>query len=242
MKNILMLLILSGLVGCMGGDSKKTFTFAVSGEFKPFSFMTKDGKLDGFDVELGKEIAKRLGKEAKPVKYKFAGMIEGIKSGRFDAAVSSHTITPEREKFVNFSIPYYYSGPQVFSRAEKAEIKLENQEIAVSKGSTYQDIAKNFTKEIRVYDSDLVALKALEKGRHDSVITDLVVGAKAIEKGFKVYPNQVLGLSEQAVALAKDNKELLDKINKVISDMRKDGYLTQLSMKYFNYDISSKHK
>src|SRR5690606_20988715 len=97
-------------------ESVETFVFASSGEFRPFSYTDKNGEMKGYDIDVGIEIAKRLGQKAEPVKYKFAGIVEGVKNGRFDAAVASHTITDARKKHVDFSIPYYYSGPQIFIR------------------------------------------------------------------------------------------------------------------------------
>ncbi|EQC50951.1 transporter substrate-binding domain-containing protein [Bacteriovorax sp. DB6_IX] len=222
---------------CQGEDINK-FRYAVSGEFKPFSYVDENGKLQGFDVELGKLIGLKLGKEPEAVKYKFSGIIEGLKSGRFNAAVASHTVTSERKKHVNFSIPYYYSGAQVFSRNEKKVIELENLEIAVSKGSTYQRFAQKLSKNVKVYDSDNTALEALSRGRHDLVITDRVTGAMAIKNGLKIFPNQQLSESQQAIALSKESEESLKQINKILEEFSKDGTLKQLSQKYFGSDIT----
>lgn len=222
---------------CQNEDINK-FRYAVSGEFRPFSYVDKNGELQGFDVELGKLIALKLGKEPEAVKYKFSGIIEGLKSGRFNAAVASHTVTKERQKHVNFTTPYYYSGAQVFSRKEKDIVELENMEIAVSKGSTYQRFAQKLSKNVKVYDSDNTALEALSRGRHDAVITDRVTGAMAIKNGLEVFPNQQLSESQQAIALAKDDKDSLEEINKVLVEFSKDGTLKQLSQKYFGSDIT----
>lgn len=242
MKQIIIIIsLLASLLSC---DQKRDneFKFAVSGEFKPFSYVDKKGHLTGFDVELGNIIARELQKTSVSVKYKFSGIIEGLKSGRFDAAVASHTITSERKKQVNFSRPYYYSGPQVFSRNKKNNIKLKDLEIAVSKGSTYQKMAKSYTNKVKVYDSDNTALEALSRGRHDVVITDRVTGAMALKKGLKVFPNQSLGESQQGIALAKDSPELLKTINKILLKLESNGTLMNLSKKYFASDITKANK
>ncbi len=237
MKNIIIILIFTTLFSCHQ-EKENEFRFAVSGEFKPFSYVDKDGNLTGFDVELGRLIAKELKKTPVCVKYKFSGIIEGLKSGRFDAAVASHTITDERKKHVNFSLPYYYSGPQAFSRTKKDKINLENLEIAVSKGSTYQKMAQSYSENVKVYDSDNTALEALSRGRHEAVITDRVTGAMALKKGINVFPNQSLGQSQQGIALAKEKQELLKEINKILSKLKSDGSLMNLSKKYFGADIT----
>lgn len=219
-----------------------TFTFVASGEFKPFSYM-KDGKVTGFDVEVGEAVAKELGLEAQPEKMKFKSIIEGVKTCRFDAAVASHTVNEARSKHVAFSTPYYYSGPQIFTRADsdiETSADLKDKEVAVSKGSTYADEAKKYTNNVKTYDSDITALKALAEGRHDAVITDFVTGKEAIGEGFKIQAKELLGRSEQAIAVSKENEQLLEDINGALEKMRKDGTLKKISEKYFKEDITVK--
>lgn len=212
--------------------------FASSGEFRPFSYVDKQGELQGYDIDVGKEIAKRLKLKPNPVKYKFAAIVEGVKTGRFDAAVASHTITKARAEHVAFTIPYYYSGPQVFTRKGEQFESLNNLKIAVSKGSTYADTASKYTKEISVYDSDITALEALSKGRHDIVITDSITGAMAIKRGIVVTPTQKLGQSRQGIAVAKENTQLLDQINRQLKNMIADGTMKSIGEKHFGRDIS----
>jgi polar amino acid transport system substrate-binding protein len=217
------------------------FTYAASGEFKPFSVTEADGTMTGFDIEVGEAVAKELGLEPVQKKFKFGGIVEGVKSGRFDAAVASHTINEDRLKAVNFSIPYYYSGPQIFVRPDSsAEVldDLKDLEIAVSKGSTYADSAEEVTDNIIFYDSDVTALEALSRGKHDAVITDFITGKEAIGSGMEIEGRELLGRSEQAIAVAKENEELLDQINEALEKLHEDGTLTEISKKYIGEDIT----
>lgn len=217
------------------------FTYAASGEFKPFSVTEADGTMIGFDIEVGEAVAKELGLEPVQKKFKFGGIVEGVKSGRFDAAVASHTINEDRLKAVNFSIPYYYSGPQIFVRPDssaKSLDDLKDLEIAVSKGSTYADSAEEVTDNIIFYDSDVTALEALSRGKHDAVITDFITGKEAIGSGMEIEGKELLGRSEQAIAVAKDNEELLDQINEALEKLHEDGTLTEISKKYIGEDIT----
>lgn len=228
------------LSSCQNHD-EDTFSFASSGEFRPFSYTNENGELMGYDIEVGIEIAKRLNMKPKPVKYKFTGIVEGVKTGRFDAGVASQTITEDRKKHVAFSIPYYYSGPQVFSRDQtkpNLESDLTKKNIAVSKGSTYVQNATVFTEDLSIYDSDITALEALQNGRHDYVITDAITGAMAKQRGLKIYGHQVLGESRQGISVALESTELLEKINRALKTMIEDGTLKDLGIKYFNKDIS----
>jgi polar amino acid transport system substrate-binding protein len=217
------------------------FTYAASGEFKPFSFTNDDGSMSGFDIEVAEAVAKELGLEPVQNKFKFGGIVEGVKSGRFDAAVASHTITEERLQAVNFSMPYYYSGPQIYVRPDSSIETLEDLEgleIAVSKGSTYTANAEEVTDNIQFYDSDVVALEALSKGKHDAVITDFITGKEAIGAGMKIEGKELIGRSEQAIGVAKDNEELLEKVNEALKTLRENGTLTEISKKYIGEDIT----
>lgn len=217
------------------------FTFASSGEFKPFSVTDANGKMSGFDIEVGEAIAKELGLEPVQKKMKFGSIVESVKTGRVDAAVASHTITEERLEHVSFSTPYYYSGPQVFVRPDSSvELldDLEGLEIAVAKGTTYENDAKKVTDNIIFYDSDVTALEALSRGKHDAVITDFVTGKEAINAGMEIEGKELLGTSDQAIAVAKDNEELLKKINEALETLRENGTLAKLSKKYFGDDIT----
>ncbi len=216
------------------------FTFAASGEYKPFSFM-KGNKMVGYDISVGNEIAKRLGLTPNQQKAKFSGIVSGVQGHRYDAAVASHTITPEREKHVNFSIPYYYSGPQIFVRPGsniKTLSDLKGKDIAVSRGSTYAKLATQQTSKVSYYDSDVVALEALAKGRHDAVITDAITGQNAIHGGLKLQGEAMLGVSKQAVAVPKDRPDLLKAINKALKAMEADGTLAKLGKQWIGKDIS----
>lgn len=219
------------------------FTFAASGDFNPFSVTNAEGVMTGFDIDVAEAVAKELGLEPNQQKFKFASIIEGVKAGRFDAAVASHTVTPERQEQVNFSTPYYYSGPQIFTRPDSDIETLEDlkdKEIAVSKGSTYSEIAADVTDNVKIYDGDVTALEALSKGKHDAVITDFITGKEAIGNGLDIVGKKLLGRSEQAIAIGKDNEKLLKEINKALQTLRDNGTLKEISIKYFGEDITTK--
>jgi polar amino acid transport system substrate-binding protein len=217
------------------------FTFATSGEYQPFSYF-KDGQLTGFDVEIGQELAKRLGLKANPVTSPFSGIVTGVKEGRYDAAVASHTITEERLQQVDFSDAYYLSGGHLFTRPDSDIQKVEDlkgKEVAVALGTVYETFAREHTDNIKTYDSDVTALRALEQGKHDAVITDIIVGDIAIQQGFNIKASGVsFSRDEQGIAVRKGNEELLNKINEALKQMHEDGTYQQLSEKYFKRDIS----
>lgn len=246
------LAVLGLLSGCAEKDqledgskliNEDQFVFAASGEFKPFSYVNDDMTVTGFDIEVGNAIAKELDLEPVPKRIKFKGIVEGVKTGRADAAVASHTINEQRSKHVAFSTPYYYSGPQIFVRPD-SDIKtvedLKGKEVAASKGSTYATTAEKYTTNVKTYDSDITALKALSGGRHDAVITDFVTGKEATKEGFDIEGRQLIERSEQAIVLPNDNPQLLARINEALENLREDGTLAEISKKYFGEDITTK--
>lgn len=215
-------------------------TFASSGEFNPFSYM--DGtEMIGYDVAVGKAIAEELGLEPNPSKAVFSGIVTGVNEGRYDIAVASHTITEERLEQVDFSIPYYYSGPVVYTRPDsdiEALEDLNDLEITVARGTTYVETAEEYTDNIPQVDSDVVALQSLSSGHHDAVITDDITGMTAIENGLEIEAKFYLGVSEQAIAVNKDNPELLEAINEVLQDMIDSGELSNLAEEWIGVDIT----
>lgn len=233
----------AGGEGGMNLVEEGKFTFAASGDYRPFSKTSADGTMSGFDIDVANAIAEELGLEPVQKKFKFAAIVEGVKTGRFDAAVASHTITPARSEQVNFSTPYYYSGAQIFTRTD-SEIQtlddLKGKEIGVSKGSTYAKIAKEVTDNVKVYDSDVVALQSLSKGHHDAVITDFLTGKEAIANDINIKAQKMIERSEQAVAINKESPELLKKVNEALQTLRENGTLKKISEKYFGEYITTK--
>ncbi|KIL74395.1 ABC transporter substrate-binding protein [Bacillus badius] len=220
-------------------------TFAMSGLLKPLNYKEND-KLVGFDVEIGKEIAKRIGLEANPVTNPWETILQGLKGNKYDAIIGSMTATEERAKQVDFSDPYYISGAQIFvsesnqSLGKKAD--LTDRKIGVVQSSTYQQDAEQYTKNIKSYPSDVYALQDLEPGRVDAVITDKIVGIHAMkEAGLKIKPvDKVLKQENIAVAVNKDNPILLAEINRAIASMVEDGTYKTISEKWFGVNLLEK--
>jgi polar amino acid transport system substrate-binding protein len=244
MKNIWKALLLVALIaslsvvtGCGEGDGAdegataetEEFVFANSGAYKPFSF-DDGGEIVGFDVDIANEIASRI--DRTPVMKSpvpFDSLIEGLKSGRYDALVASHGITAEREEQVDFSMPYYRSGAQIFIGADTTDISgpddLEGKKIGVVKASTYLDLANTLTDEgnVSTYDSDVIALQDLE-ARNESGLDIETAG-------------DVLSSDEMGMAVQEGDTELLDAINSALEDMIADGTYEEISMRWFDENI-----
>lgn len=225
-------------------NEKEEFTFASSGLYPPFNY-TENDELVGFDVEIGKAIAEELGMNPKPVTNPWQTIIAALNSDKFDAIIGSMAITAERLEEVNFTEPYYESGAQIFVSEDNDSIKvpedLKDKKIGVVVSSTFEETARQYTDEVITYDSDVTALQdLLVKGRLDAVITDQLVGMYAINQNdLKIKKvGEPIYLDQMGIAIKKDNKELLEKVNEALETIIENGTYGEISEKYFGEDIS----
>ena len=249
MKNLkkilsICLMTCTGMAAFAGGQKEtdeNLIKFAGSGGYPPFNFMTDDNEVDGFDVDVAKEIASRLGTEMKYVTTAWDGIIEGLRAGRYNGILGSMAITDERLKIVDFSDPYYYSGAQVIVKKD-SEIKAlsdisSETVIAVVTGTTFVEDVENFGAKVRLYEDDNQTLMELANGRVDAVISDRVVAVNAINKMDSgkdfILTGELLRKEKCAIAFQKDD-ELKGKVDTILTEMREDGTLSEISKKWFD--------
>lgn len=237
---VAMLLMVAGCgdEGDGEGAEMEEFTYAASGLYPPFSFAEGD-KVTGFDVELGELLAEKMGMTPKFVTNPFETIIQGLNSNKYDAVIGSLTVTEERKQQVDFTIPYYTTGAQIYVAADNTDITsaddLQGKSIGVVKASTYLEMAQGMTDKDKAigFDSDVIALQDLVAGRVDAVITDQVVGGLAIKEGLAIKTvGEPMAPADQAIAVRKDSPELLAKLNKAIEEAKADGTYKALSMKW----------
>ncbi|WP_391204377.1 transporter substrate-binding domain-containing protein [Psychrobacillus sp. L4] len=254
------LLVSALLFGCSSGkdaeksgektEKKEEFVYAMSGLYKPFNYK-EDGKLTGFDVEIGEALAEKMGMTAKSITFPFETMIQGLIDKKFDAILGSMTITPERLKVVNFTDTYYRSGSQIFVSEDNTDIKsaddAKGKKIGTTPATNYEQDALKLTDKANVItypQGDIGALMDLETGRVEAVVADNIFGQMAIDTGkLKVKPvGDLIGINEQAIAVNKDNQELTDKINKALAEIIADGTYEKISMKWFGFNLMDETK
>ncbi|HEK9101607.1 ABC transporter substrate-binding protein [Bacillus pfraonensis] len=225
------------------GGGEKEFRYAMSGLYKPFNFKENDGKLVGFDVEIGEALAKKMGMKPVPVTNPWETLIQGLKAKKYDVILGSMAITEDRLKAVNFSNPYYRSGAQIFVAKKNDSISsaedLKGKKVGVVKASTFKTLVAKQTDQITEYDSDITALMDLEPGRVDAVITDQMVGLRMIKEGKSNVKEagKPLNLDEMGIAIRKDDKEMVKKVNKALDEIIKDGTYEKISKKWFGRNI-----
>ena len=238
---------------------------ATDANYKPQSFKNPDGTFEGFDVDVGREVAKRLGVEAEFIDVNFDTITAGAWNGRWDMNAGSMTITPDRKKSLYFTGPYYYTPASfvVHKDSKAAAIDdLKGKKVGVGSGTTYLNYLQGkLTLEgeqilipapegvdVKIYDTDQLALTDLALGdgaRLDAVLTALPTAEDSIKGGqpFKILGDPVyyedLGLAfDQKSPL--DSKGLADAVTKIVEDMHTDGTLTKLATKYYSSDLTTK--
>lgn len=236
-----------------------TLIVATDANFKPQSWRDPSGNWRGFDVDVGREIARRLGVKPQFENTQFDRIAKGNWSGHWDLNVGSMTITPGRAKVLWFTQPYYYD-PAAFALHAKSSTRsigeLSGKKIGVSAGSTYLTYLQGKLPTARVaapagtkliqYDTDVPALDALALGngvKLDAVLTSLSVISDAIKSGKPVRVMEPPVFNESlAIALDResqvDNRPLLWAIDSAILEMHQDGTLRRLSMQYYGLDLS----
>lgn len=223
-------------------------SFGSSGLYKPFNYEDLDGNETGFEVDLGNAIAEEMGLEPNPVfTQDFGALIEEVNTDRIDVILGSLTITEERAEAVDFSTPYYTSGPVFYVHKDNDDIEtwddLEGKQVGVIANSVYEDLVLEHISEdnLSTYQSDTVALQDLAAGtdRLDMVLTDKIVGLVQMdENNLDIKAVGDLIMEEKiGAAVRKGNQELLDEINRALDEIIANGTYDELSNKWFGESI-----
>ena len=240
---VLIVLLTPAAVLLAGGQQEagNSISFAGSGGYPPFNFITDEGDVIGFDVDVAAEIAKRMDKELEYKTTAWDGIIEGLRAGRYDGILGSMAVTEQREKVVDFSDPYYYSGPQLIVRKDSnisgPQDLTSDSVIGLVTGTTFEQDAEKLGVQVKLYEDDTQTLLELLNGRVDGVLTDRIVGLNAIselKQGDQLtLVGSTLRTETMGIAFQDDDDELRQQVNAVLSEMRTDGTLTAISEKWF---------
>ncbi|HEY9805105.1 MAG TPA: transporter substrate-binding domain-containing protein, partial [Candidatus Obscuribacterales bacterium] len=209
--------------------------------FPPFEFQSSAGGLQGFDIDLMQAIAQTEGLRVEFQSLPFDGLIPALQARTVDAAISSMTITAERQKTVDFSRPYFKAGLAIAVRTSDTQTtdlaSLRNQTIGVQIGTTGAETARQIPgAAIRTFDSAPLALQALLNGNVSAVINDAPVTLYAIKTnnltGIKVT-SQLLTEEFYGIAMPK-NSPNLTKINAGLTQILNNGTYRQIYRKWLN--------
>ena len=215
----------------------------------PMGFRDDNGEIVGFDIDLAREVANRLGVEleAKPIDWSSA--ILSLKKGDVDVIWNGFAVNESRKQQVNFTKPYLYNRLMIAKYSDRDDINskedLKGKIVGVQSGSSnyetlVNDPVSKEIKEIRQYDSYVNAFLDLEAKRIDAVIVDEIVARYYISKenaDFTLLEDKPITSQYLSVGLRKTDTELLNAIDKALDDMRADGKAAEISTKWFGKDI-----
>jgi polar amino acid transport system substrate-binding protein len=223
--------------GAEGGGEKLTVGSDIP--YPPFEQKASGGGYTGFDVELMEAIGKEIGREPEFIDSSFETIFRDVGQGKFEAVMSAATITPEREKEVAFSLPYYLSEQAILVQ-EGSDITgladLKGKVVAAQQGTTGLELAKQKAEasELRPFPEGPDADNALKAGTVEAVIIDAPVAKQQAEElgGIEIV-EKVPTDETYGIALAKDNTELLEQINEGLKKTIEDGSYAEVYEKWF---------
>ena len=221
---------------------------ALEGAWQPWSYHDESDTLVGYDVEVSRAIAEKLGVEPEYVESDWDGLFAGLDAGRFDIVCNGVEVTDERAKTYNFTTPYGYIHTALAVRKDNEDIKsfedLKGKTTANSLASTYMELAESYGATVQGIDTLEETIQLLTAGRIDATLNADV----SFYDYLNVHPDadfklvaQTEDASHVAIPVRKgdDSASLLEAINTAIEELRADGTLKALGEKYFGQDISS---
>ena len=258
----LMLGALIAVTGCKktdkktGGDAvealkaRGTFVLGLDDSFPPLGFRSEDNEIVGYDIDLAKEVAKRLGVDfrAQPIDWDAKEM--ELETGKIDCIWNGFTITDDRRKALSFTEAYLNNDQVLVVREDSGITSLAGMKgkiVGIQSGSSAQEavddnaaFASSISKII-MFKDNITALNDLDIGGLDGVVMDSVVANYSIaqtKKPFRVI-NESLANEGYGIGFRKNEPELCDAVWAILKEMQADGTVTAISQKWFGRDIST---
>ena len=248
MKNLIKTLLACALLIC-GANSKTlregTLKVATEGTFSPFSYYNDKNELVGYDVDVARAVAKKLGLKIEFLTAPWDAMLAAFDAGKADAVFNQVSITDERKKKYEYSVPYTVVYGAIIVHKDNNDIKsfedLKGKKNADSATSNWAQVAKKYGAQNVTVDSFAKSMELLIARRVDTVVRDNTVFYDFL----KQRPDAPIKIAAKlkdvdysAAIVQKGNKELADQINKALNELKAEGKLKEISLKYFGKDVS----
>lgn len=220
---------------------------AMEGVYPPFNFKDqKTGELTGYDADVARLLASKLGVKVEFVSTEWASILAGLSSGKYDVIISQVNVTAKREQVFDFSTPYVYSQPQLTVRKDDkgnyATLEaLKGKRLGVGQGSVYEMQAKSVPGiEVKSYPASPDTMSDLATGRIDAALNDSLMTAYLLKTSkLPIKAGARVGVVERmAIPFQKGNPQFKQALNKALADAAADGSLKAISEKWFGIDVS----
>ena len=231
-------------------QSRGTLIVALEGAWQPWSYHDESDTLVGYDVEVSRAIAEKLGVEPEYVESDWDSLFAGMDAGRYDLVCNGVEVTDERSKTYDFTTPYGYIHTALAVKKDNDTITsfedLKGKTTANSLASTYMELAESYGATVQGIDTLEETIQLLTAGRIDATLNADVSFYDYLnvhpDADFKIVA-QTEDASHVAIPLRKgeETASLREAIDKAIEELRAEGTLTELSEKYFGQDISSEN-
>ncbi len=244
------------LTACSGGKKgdllarireKGEIVVAMEGTWAPWTYVNEDGDLVGYDVEVAKAVAEKLGVEASFVTGEWDGLLAGLDAGRYDIMANGVNVTPDRAEKYDFSVPYAYDRMAVIVKGDNDSITemedLSGKKTANTISSTYAETARSYGGSVTGVDDLAATFELLYSGRIDATLNAEVTYYDYMAQ----HPEadlKIACLAEEADSVAipmrkgDETKALREAVDQALNELSEDGTLSQLAVKYFGTDIS----
>ncbi|WP_296320701.1 amino acid ABC transporter substrate-binding protein [Treponema sp. UBA3813] len=240
-------LLVMGLASCSKANNE--FVLGLDDSFPPMGFRDDANEIVGYDIDLAKEVANRLGLKFRAQPISWSAKEQELNTGKIDCIWNGLSITPERLEVLAFTKPYLNNAQVVIVRADsgiKSLADMTGKILGVQAGSSAADAVdsvpsfKQSLKQIVDFSDNIMALNDLEIGGLDGVAMDSVVAEYSLKVTGKpfVILSDSLSPEQYGIAFKKDNTELRDKVQKALEEMAADGTVAKISEKWFGSDIS----
>ena len=227
--------------------ARGTLKVALEGTYPPFNYKDqKTGQLAGYDVDVARLLAAKLGVKVEFVSSEWASILAGLSANKYDVIISQVGINPKREQAFDFSTPYIYSMPQLIVRKdEKAAYAsladLKGKKLGVGQGSVYEQQARAVPGiDVRSYAAAPDTMSDLASGRLDAALNDSLMSAYLLKiSKLPIKAGARVGAVERmGIPFHKGNPEFKAALNKALADVAADGSLKAISIKWLGTDVS----
>ena len=234
------MLLLMGIVGSVSfAKENKTLYVGTNAEFQPFEYL-ENGEIKGFDMELVNEIGKILDADIKIVDMAFDGLLPALQMKKVDLVIAGMTANEERMKTVSFTQPYYTASQVIIVKEGNDSIKsfndLKGKKVGVMLGFTGDMVVSEIEGvKIERFNAAYAGIMALQAGKVEAVVLDSEPAKNYVaqNKGL-VLADADAEQEEYAIAVRKNDKALLEKVEKALKEIKENGTYDKLLQKYFN--------
>ena len=223
----------------------KYITFATEGTYAPYSFHDDSGALVGFDVEIARAIADKLGVEARFTETQWDGIIAGLDAKKYDAISNQVSITEERKQKYLFSDPYTYVYGVVIVNEDNNDINsfedLNGKDVSLTITSNWAQVAESYGGKIVSTSGFNESIQLVLQNRADATVNDNVTFYDFIANQPDAKAKIVATsneATESAILIRQGDDDLQKAVNDALSQLRSEGKLAEISNKYFGTDIT----